>query len=131
MRTSLFTFLIAACAISPAAFAFAPPHSAAAARGVTKSTSVAKPLSALLPEHVDALSTAVDSWQHLASSHLLADASEAVVEESGKAGGWWGAYLNIFENAIRLVHSTITPPLNSVGVTETWGISIAIFTAGK
>lgn len=120
MRTSLSAFLVAACAISPAAFAFAPPHSAA--RGVKSTLS-------LFPEHFDALSTAVDSWQ--ASSHLLADASEAVVEESVKAGGWWGAYLSIFENTIRFVHSTITPPLNQMGITQTWGISIAIFTAGK
>jgi hypothetical protein len=84
-----------------------------------------------LPEHVDALSTAADSWQHFASSHLLADATEAAAEESQKAGGWWGAYLNIFENALLLVHSTITPSLNNMGITQTWGLSIAIFTAGK
>lgn len=126
MRTSLSTFLVAVCAFSPEAVAFAPPHSAL----TTRRLSSTKPaLSALLPEHVDALSTAADSF--LASTHLLADATEAVAEEATKSGGWWGAYLNIFENAIKLIHSTLTPPLNNMGVTETWGISIAVFTAGR
>ena len=45
-------------------------------------------------------------------------------------GGWWEAYINVFEIALTLVHSTIVGPLESVGIDQTWGISIAIFTAG-
>lgn len=68
-------------------------------------------------------------------SHLLADASAAAVDAASAAssesdGGWWKAYLNIFKTAIELVHSTIDPPLRAAGFTQTWGLSIAIFTAG-
>jgi len=125
MRMFLSAFLIAAC-IAPPAAAFAPP------RPATATLLSHKPLSAISPEHVDALSTAVDSWQHAmaTSSHLLlADAVEATAETAKQDGGWWASYLSIFESSIRLVHSIITPPLNSLGVTETWGISIAVFTA--
>lgn len=125
MRMFVSALLVAACFVSPAT-AFAPPRPASTQRITSQ-----KPLSAFLPEHVDALSTAADSLQHVVttSSHILADAAEATAEVAKEDTGWWQSYLNIFENAIRLVHSTIDPPLRSVGITETWGISIAIFTA--
>ena len=124
MRMLLPFFLVAACVVSPIS-AFAPPCPSA-------SRLAHKPLSAIAPEHVDALSTAVDSWQHVmaTSSNILADAADATAEVAkSDDSGWWAAYLNLFEQSIRLVHSAITPTLNSIGVTETWGISIAIFTA--
>ena len=124
MRKFLSVVLVTSGGVSPAA-AFAPLRPA--------TQRVVKPLSALLPEHVDALSTAANHMQHVitTSSHLLADAAEATAEVATEEGGWWQSYLNIFENSIRLVHSTISPPLRSVGITETWGISIAVFTAGE
>jgi hypothetical protein len=60
---------------------------------------------------------------------LLSDASSA--SSSSDSSGWWSAYLNIFKTALTLVHDTIDGPLRSVGVTQTWGPSIALFTAGE
>jgi hypothetical protein len=63
----------------------------------------------------------------VSSSQFLADAT---VEVADKAS-WWQSYLAVFKGALNLVHSTIDQPLRSVGIDQTWGISIAIFTAGK
>ena len=64
-------------------------------------------------------------------SQLLADAAAATADAAAQTdGGWWKAYLNIFKTAIEAVHDTIDPPLRSVGFTQTWGVSIALFTAG-
>jgi hypothetical protein len=60
---------------------------------------------------------------------LLSDAAAA--SSSSDNSGWWSAYLNIFKTALTLVHDTIDGPLRSVGVTQTWGPSIALFTAGE
>jgi hypothetical protein len=60
------------------------------------------------------------------STQFLADAT---VEVADKAT-WWQSYLAIFKGALNLVHSTIDQPLRSVGIEQTWGVSIAIFTAG-
>jgi len=59
----------------------------------------------------------------LASSQLLA-------AEAAEKTGWWQSYLNIFKSTLQLVHSTIDGPLRSVGIDQTWGVSIFIFTAG-
>lgn len=126
MRTNLSRFLITAC-ILPATAAFAP-------RSLASTPSHAqKPLS-VLPEHVDAFSSAVDQW-HLvmaSSSSMLADAASITTDAADVAtqdSGWWQSYLNIFKVTLELVHTTIDPPLRSVGITQTWGLSIAIFTA--
>lgn len=52
-----------------------------------------------------------------------------VTAEIAKDEGWWAAYLNIFKTALSTVHSTVAPPLKNAGIEQTWGISIAIFTA--
>jgi hypothetical protein len=73
---------------------------------------------------------------------LLADAAQATLDsadsavqdataEAAKDDGWWKAYLNVFKSALLLVHNTVDEPLRNVGITQTWGISIAIFTACK
>ena len=45
--------------------------------------------------------------------------------------GWWMSYIDIFKNALETVHDTIDGPLRSAGITQTWGVSIAVFTACK
>jgi len=68
-----------------------------------------------------------------ASSTLLADASEAVADVAADANekvGWWGQYLQTFKGILVWVHSQVDQPLRDMGITQTWGISIAIFTAG-
>jgi len=87
----------------------------------------------LEPDHLDflthAVSTIDSTVQH---SHLLladaADAATATTEEAAK-NGWWQQYLSIFKNSLITVHSTIDEPLRNVGITQTWGVSIAVFTA--
>ena len=81
--------------------------------------------------HSDALSSMNSVVAHasmsLSSSQFLADAAVEAADKSS----WWTSYLAIFKGALNLVHSTIDQPLRSVGIDQTWGISIAIFTAGK
>lgn len=85
------------------------------------------------PEHVDYLSAAFDAQSSLVHHHsnLLADAAAAVDEPVKKDLGLWGQYLNIFKAILINVHSAVDEPLRSVGWTQTWGVSIAIFTAGE
>lgn len=62
---------------------------------------------------------------------MLADASAAATEMRPDGGpGWWQAYLNIFKNTLQFVHQTVDQPLRDAGITQTWGISIALFTIG-
>jgi hypothetical protein len=55
----------------------------------------------------------------------------AAASSTADDSGWWSAYLNIFKTALLAVHTTIDQPLRSAGITQTWGPSIALFTAGK
>jgi hypothetical protein len=94
----------------------------------TRQTQHVRPLQALSPEHLTELSTALSQQADWLSSHLLADAAAAAAADDG-GGGWWQSYLNIFKNTLLAVHNTIDQPLKSVGLEQTWGVSIAIFTA--
>lgn len=69
------------------------------------------------------------------SSSLLADAAAdatavATAAATKSDGGWWQNYLNVFKNTLLFVHSSIEEPLKSMGITQTWGPAIALFTAG-
>lgn len=63
------------------------------------------------------------------SSMLLSDASDAVAD-AAEEGGWWQDYLNIFKAGLVFVHSIADAPLRSLGITQTWGPSIFLFTFG-
>jgi len=68
------------------------------------------------------------------TSVILSDAAAATAEAAvtaDKGGGWWQSYLQIFRNILVFVHNTVDGPLKSMGVENTWGISIAIFTCSK
>jgi hypothetical protein len=109
---------------------------------------------ALAPEHLNDIhiySQLMDSqaWTY------LADAAQATLDAGGDGGnmltdalqgvtvdvdaqvdvavddGWWATYLSLFRNALLFVHDSVDQPLRSVGIDQTWGISIAIFTASK
>lgn len=87
------------------------------------------------PDHLDFLTHAVNAIDSTAQhSHLIAEAADAVdatavtAVEAAK-DGWWQQYLSIFKNTLIFVHSTIDEPLRNVGITQTWGVSIAVFTA--
>jgi hypothetical protein len=70
---------------------------------------------------------------------LLADAASATLSPDNsplqvdvaiaKDQGWWQAYISLFKEALNLIHDTIDGPLKAQGITHSWGISIAIFTA--
>jgi len=84
------------------------------------------------PDAVQALQHGFDAV-HLQSSFLLlaADVGDAVADAAKEGGlkGAWMSYIALFEKALNLVHSTVDGPLRSVGFDQTWGVSIAIFTA--
>lgn len=69
-------------------------------------------------------STVHDLWT--SSSVTLSDAATTPTND----GGWWQNYLNFMKGALTTVHSTIDQPLRDMGVTQTWGPSIFLFTAG-
>lgn len=77
-------------------------------------------LNAFSPE----LNHAIGLLQDLPSAALADSASTA------SSGGWWGAYLNIFKSGLLFVHDVIDAPLKSAGIQQTWGLAIALFTAG-
>lgn len=64
------------------------------------------------------------------SSIFVADATDAVIDNAKNDGGWWKSWLNLFRNTLVGVHSVIDEPLRSVGIEQTWGPSIFLFTAG-
>jgi hypothetical protein len=71
-----------------------------------------------------------DDGNNLLGGAALQNAAD-VTEEIAKDGGWWAAYLNLFKTGLLTIHNTIDGPLRSNGITNTWGITIAIFTASK
>jgi len=60
----------------------------------------------------------------------VADVATEAATSSSNAG-WWASYLNIFKTCLLFVHNTIDEPFRNMGLTQTWGPSIAIFTACK
>ena len=58
----------------------------------------------------------------------IADAANAAASAKDD-GGWWKAYINIFKSILTFVHSSVDGPLRSVGIEQTWGVSIFLFTA--
>jgi hypothetical protein len=130
MRTFVLTV---ACALPLVTLGFAPLGNLQKPTGTSIARSSRQQIRQHIvpPEHVDFLNVAFDSFQQ--HSLLLADATDAsaaVVEEVAEAG-LWQKYLDVFKGILIFVHSTIDEPLRSQGITQTWGISIAIFTAGE
>jgi hypothetical protein len=105
--------------------AFAPTTSHRCAVKTTSTQRFVTP--DLLPDapSVDALLNAMES-----TSRLVAEATAAAVAEES-SGGWWSSYLSVFKNFLGFVHSTVDGPLKSVGIEQTWGVSIALFTIRK
>jgi len=44
--------------------------------------------------------------------------------------GLWEQYIQLFVHALQNVHSVLSPPLNTLGITQTWAPSVAAFTLG-
>lgn len=79
----------------------------------------------------EAASAALDEGNNLGGAFQNVENALEVEEQIAQNQGYWAAYLNIFKSALLLVHNTVDAPLRSIGVDQTWGISIAIFTASK
>ena len=84
-------------------------------------------------ESIDIHSTST-AIQHIldsldSTSTLLSDAAAAAVTPEDK--GWWENYLNLYKDLLLAVHSTIDGPLRNTGWDQTWGVSIALFTASE
>jgi len=60
------------------------------------------------------------------TSMVLADAAVAQTEDVGK----WQSFINIFKDILTSVHSSVDGPLKNMGIEQTWGPSIFLFTAG-
>ena len=75
----------------------------------------------------DVLSTPdVNALTQVVDNDAAATAAAATADE-----GWWKQYLNLFKTGLIFIHDHIDGPLRERGITQTWGISIALFTACK
>mmetsp|Transcript_15179 Transcript_15179/g.21482 ORF Transcript_15179/g.21482 Transcript_15179/m.21482 type:complete len:465 (-) Transcript_15179:3031-4425(-) len=137
MRITNFMFLaLASMMSSTTTSAFTPAGRPALVTSTRTNNRIAS-LNAVTPDHLDAITNMdMHSMNHIMSttSTWLADAADAVADIAVDAAteektGWWQSYLNIFKSTIIFIHSGIDGPLRSVGITQTWGVSIAIFTA--
>lgn len=78
-------------------------------------------ISTTLLEHHDVLAHHASTW--IADAAVASDAATDDI-------GLWEKYIQIYKNGLALVHDTIDGPLRNAGFTQTWGVSIALFTAG-
>jgi YidC/Oxa1 family membrane protein insertase len=86
------------------------------------------------------LTTMITSSQHLLaqastwiadSSAVAVDASDAAAVAAAEDIGWWESYIQLYKNGLAFVHDNIVDePLKKAGFTQTWGVSIFLFTAG-
>ena len=92
------------------------------------------------PSLADAATAAVTDAAASSDATAVADAVSAAQDAATATaaaaaatddGGWWQAYLNVFKSTLLLIHNTIDGPLREQGITQTWGIAIAIFTFCK
>jgi hypothetical protein len=68
--------------------------------------------------------------------HILAQATTWIADSAADAAnpddGWWESYIQIYKNGLAFVHDNIVDePLRKMGFTQTWGVSIFLFTAGE
>jgi len=89
----------------------------------------------LSPSDIHSLDAEATSaaFQHIidSTSTILSDAAAATADATDvtQDEGWWQNYLNLYKSLLIGVHSTIDQPLRDSGWDQTWGVSIAAFTA--
>jgi hypothetical protein len=149
---SVLSVLLILSSSTPSCIAFQVPTSSRSRCSNNSKSSLTKSTTTLNVLPVDAIDMLVTTTAAAAAAHHVnslfvtdffqtisnaavatADGSVEGVAAAAAAsddGGWWGAYLNLFKSALLLVHDTIDGPLRSVGWTQTWGVSIFLFTAG-
>jgi hypothetical protein len=91
----------------------------------------------LSPSDIHSLDAEATSaaFQHIidSTSTILSDAAAATADATDvtQDAGWWQNYLNLYKSLLIGVHSTIDQPLRDSGWDQTWGVSIAAFTASE
>jgi hypothetical protein len=115
--------------------AFVTPHPRSIHRTTTATiTTSASRITTLQAMEIPDMNMDLETMQQIitSSSHLLADAASTAAAEvqvqTEKDAGWWENYLNLYKTLLLFVHSTISTATSS---DQTWGISIAAFTASK
>lgn len=106
-------------------------------------------LSVLPVEHLGDVHTALSDggvFSFLADAATTAIPVESATDDSAVAAvksimetqseiaqdkGLWQSYINLFKIALSGIHDAIDGPLRANGITQTWGISIALFTASE
>ncbi|KAL9190993.1 hypothetical protein ACHAXT_000699 [Thalassiosira profunda] len=127
------TSMLAWAAALPAGSAFAPSSRASRSQGSAKM--MMPPGMEDGAHNLHHLSTMMaPGHDFLAqSSTWLADAAAAAAEPIDPLktdNEWWEAYIQLYKNGLAFVHDGIVDePLRKAGFTQTWGVSIFLFTA--
>ena len=83
--------------------------------------------------HVDLLSQ-TSTWiadSAVAAADAASDVADAAAA-AAKEDSWWENYIRLYRNGLEYVHDNIVDePLRKMGFTQTWGVSIFLFTAGE
>lgn len=65
------------------------------------------------------------------SAAIAVDAAADVAEDAAEKTDYWESYIQLYKNGLAFVHDNIVDePLRKAGFTQTWGVSIFLFTAG-
>ena len=105
------------------------PSSYSHSQHVPSSSLFALPLQELHDVHLFLTSSSVSSMD--GSMMWLSDAADALTTTASEDVGWWQSYLNFLKSILIGIHDTIDDPLrNNFNFEQTWGVSIALFTAG-
>lgn len=84
-------------------------------------------VSNMIMDHSDGIVAQASTW--------IADAADAIADAPVDAlatdNSWWESYIQIYKSGLAFVHDNIVDePLRKMGITQTWGPSIFLFTAG-
>ena len=128
MKASSVAISILLSSLAAPCSAFVTPHRTRTTIHTTRTITTTATNSASTTS-LQAVDIDIDSMQQIitSTSNIIADAATAVAAEvQVKDAGWWETYLNFYKTSLLFVHSTIT---SSLSTDQTWGISIATFTA--
>ena len=65
------------------------------------------------------------------AADIAADAGASAAAAATTENSWWESYIQLYKNGLAFVHDNIVDePLRKAGFTQTWGVSIFLFTAG-
>lgn len=84
-------------------------------------------VSNMIMDHRDVIAAQTSNW----ISEAAAAAAATPVDALSTDNSWWEAYIQIYKSGLAFVHDNIVDgPLRKMGITQTWGPSIFLFTAG-